>query len=145
VKSLLFWTIGYKARFFTQKCNKLALTCNPDPIQPSRKSHYPNRPKRRGIFWKLALTHTPDPNRSTFITFVHVNVLADVAGIHQQGHSNYQIRPNRCKSGQIGDNLLSKSGPFYKVQIEDLVRFGSSWYCHCQFLYEKVIAELIKQ
>jgi len=22
--------------------------------------------------------------------------------------------------------------------------FGSSWYCHCQFLYEKVIAESIK-
>ena len=23
--------------------------------------------------------------------------------------------------------------------------FGSSWYCHCQFLYEKVITESIKQ
>jgi len=38
------------------------------------------------------------------------------------GHSNYQIGPNRCKSDQIRDSILPKSGPFYKVQIEDRVR-----------------------
>ena len=33
----------------------------------------PNRPTGRGTFRKLALTRITDPNRSTSVTFIHVN------------------------------------------------------------------------
>ena len=31
-----------------------------------------NRPTRWGIFWKLVLTRTPDPNQSTSVNLVHI-------------------------------------------------------------------------
>jgi len=47
-------------------------TWGPDPNRPTRWD--PDCNRRSGIFfWKLALTHTPDPNRSTAISSVHVN------------------------------------------------------------------------
>jgi len=55
------------------KIRKLALAHTPDPNRHTARGPDPNRPMSRGFFEKMALTRTPDPNGSTAINFVHVN------------------------------------------------------------------------
>jgi len=54
----------------------LLRTYSPGLFRAARQFPTPHRnipPPITAKIWKLALTHTPDPNRSTFINFVHIN------------------------------------------------------------------------
>ena len=98
-------------------------------VTSNRASNAVYRPMRPTHSWcrYQSTRHTVNSHHSYFSVTSWLCVRSTawrVMYVYLVGHSNYQIGPNRRY-------LLSKSRPFYKVQIEDRVRkitYGRIWF-----------------
>ena len=119
------------------------LECRTSPPDISRPDKFPrllkrkftpdhNRPTGLVIFWKLALTRTPNLNRSTAINFVHVNGISlyivhwRTVVVEGKNVIRRVKRERNCpEEGNVRGNISAEChDPFFDTLVRDIRRMN---------------------